>query len=787
MRHLQQSAPIASDTSAKEQTIPWLAPSWRNFPYLASVCLLVAVLGMASAFLVLYLANDSPIDSWAIAPTVYLSIAATLSNSMLRAAFRSGSDRFWWSQLLSDSGVTLQELHNLWNLAYNPLSLITLDGPSFQPIIRTSGLLVILAAINGPMMQRAVTVELTTRTESRTATLPVRQEPLWNLTTWLAGQTGYIWSGPPYQKEFSEVVIEMNQRQPMTLSSAVCRSNSTCTTRVTVAGFTRSCSESTAPLHGIPSTDVAKYVLFPYPDGRESNLYYCAQTGKFKWTNESSSYSYCNHLETYFQLDVGQLKPSETASGGNSDPRGLPWHNSSLPPGILNYTSYTRRNESSETITIQRCNFSTSFIELPLQISDGNVVTLLPNLIPKSGAHGIESIPTASLRDDDLFLKGITQAMMDKYRGFIIWDNNESSFFIQGSGPRQFIDQSTIKTEGFPGDRGRWQATFSMSDPLEDFTTTLHELSLRYALKSLPDDDPVRLAELDQYMELTPNTDIRAKALNFMQTRFSKTTNATIQESKTVAVYRAQYAYMIVAISVTSVAAILIMVLLRGWSQLGRTFSLAPLEIAKAFNAPLLDSVASNATGDRVANGRLKTLRVRGEAFARMKAAVDTRDEGLDIVIQARTDSYNTHRWEEAIYRANKFLEIGVDLVFIEALPDRDSMIRAVKEVKGPLCANIIEGGLTENMSAKDLAAIGMVTVAYPWTLVAAHLRSTREALESLKKSFSIGKPEQILSYEEVCYGVGFNKYWELEERYKYDANGLTNGGEKEGQNGAGA
>ncbi|RSL69093.1 hypothetical protein CEP53_002375 [Fusarium sp. AF-6] len=612
MRHRRQSTPITSDASSQEQTIPWLAPSWRNFPYLASVYLLVAVLGMASAFLVLYLANDSPIDSWALAPTVYLSIAATLSNSMLRAAFRSGSDRFWWSQLLSDSGVTLHELHNLWNLAYNPLSLITLDGPSFQPVIRTSGLLVILAAINGPLIQRAVTVELTTRTESRIATLPVRQEPLWNLTTWLAGQNGYIWSGPPYQKEFSEVVIEMNQRQPMTLSSAVCRSNSTCTTRVTVAGFTRSCSESTASLHGIPSTNIAKSVLFTFPD-RESNLYYCAQTGKSQRTNESSSYSYCSHLETYFQLDVGQLKPSETASGGNSEPRGLPWQNSSLPPGMLNYTSYTRRNESSEIITIQRCNFSTSFIELPLQISDGNVVTLLPGLIPKSGAHGIESIPTPSLRDDDLFLKGITQAMMDKYSGFIIWDNNESSFFIQGSGPRQFINQSTIKTEEFPEDKGRWQATFSMSDPLEDFTTTLHELSLRYALKSLPDDDPVRLAELDQYMELQPNTntDIRAKALNFMQTRFSKTTNATIEESKTVAVYRAQYSYMIVAIGVTSVAAILIMVLLRGWRQLGRTFSLAPLEIAKAFNAPLLDGVASNTTGDRVANGRLKTLRVR--------------------------------------------------------------------------------------------------------------------------------------------------------------------------------
>lgn len=171
-----------------------------------------------------------------------------------------------------------------------------------------------------------------------------------------------------------------------------------------------------------------------------------------------------------------------------------------------------------------------------------------------------------------------------------------------------------------------------------------------------------------------------------------------------------------------------------------------------------------------------KSVVSRGEAFARMQAAVDARNEGLDIVIQARTDSFNTHGWEEALYRANEFLRIGVDLVFIEALPDRESMVRAVQEVNGPICANIIEGGLTENMSAKDLAEIGMCTVAYPWTLVAAHLKSTREALESLKGSFTTGKPEQILSYDEVCLGVGFNKYWNLEETYKFDADGLTNG-----------
>lgn len=165
----------------------------------------------------------------------------------------------------------------------------------------------------------------------------------------------------------------------------------------------------------------------------------------------------------------------------------------------------------------------------------------------------------------------------------------------------------------------------------------------------------------------------------------------------------------------------------------------------------------------------------RGEAYARIQAAVDARNEGLDIFILARTDSLILG-WDEAMTRAKEFKRIGVDAVFVEALPDRDSMRKAVQEIDLPTFANIIEGGMTENLSAKDLADLGMCAVAYPWRLVAAKLQSSREAIESLKESMTVGAPPSILSYSEVCEGVGFNKYWELEERYKYNEDGLLKG-----------
>jgi 2-methylisocitrate lyase-like PEP mutase family enzyme len=117
--------------------------------------------------------------------------------------------------------------------------------------------------------------------------------------------------------------------------------------------------------------------------------------------------------------------------------------------------------------------------------------------------------------------------------------------------------------------------------------------------------------------------------------------------------------------------------------------------------------------------------------------------------------------------RAREFKRIGVDAIFVEALPDREAMQKAVQEIGIPTFANIIEGGLTQNLSAQDLAELGFSAVAYPWRLVAAKIKAMREALESLKESMTVGAPSEILSYSEVCEGVGFNKYWEREERYK--------------------
>ncbi|CAN9100916.1 unnamed protein product [Alternaria alternata] len=141
-----------------------------------------------------------------------------------------------------------------------------------------------------------------------------------------------------------------------------------------------------------------------------------------------------------------------------------------------------------------------------------------------------------------------------------------------------------------------------------------------------------------------------------------------------------------------------------------------------------------------------KAVVSRGEAFARVQAACDAQNKGKDI-------------FDEVMTRAREFKRISVNAVFVEALPDRQAISKCVEELDMPVFANIIEGGLTQNLSAKDLANLGFCAVAYPWTLVTAKLKSIRKTLEALKKSITKGAPPMILSYSKVCEGVGFNRY----------------------------
>lgn len=143
----------------------------------------------------------------------------------------------------------------------------------------------------------------------------------------------------------------------------------------------------------------------------------------------------------------------------------------------------------------------------------------------------------------------------------------------------------------------------------------------------------------------------------------------------------------------------------------------------------------------------------RSEALLRIRAAVDAREEGSDVVIVARTDARATHGMGEALARARGFAELGADIVFVEALNDLEEMREVVKSVQKPLLVNMLEGGKTPILPPSELEALGFKLAAYPLTLLNASIRAMQEALSDL----ALGKtPSNLLEFSELKKIVGF-------------------------------
>jgi 2-methylisocitrate lyase-like PEP mutase family enzyme len=104
-----------------------------------------------------------------------------------------------------------------------------------------------------------------------------------------------------------------------------------------------------------------------------------------------------------------------------------------------------------------------------------------------------------------------------------------------------------------------------------------------------------------------------------------------------------------------------------------------------------------------------------GEMCGKLKAALDARTS-QDTLILARTDALAIEGLDAALDRAERYLECGVDALFIEALRTPEQMDAACRRFgqRIPLLANMVEGGKTPVQSAAELQARGFRIVIFP-------------------------------------------------------------------------
>ena len=125
----------------------------------------------------------------------------------------------------------------------------------------------------------------------------------------------------------------------------------------------------------------------------------------------------------------------------------------------------------------------------------------------------------------------------------------------------------------------------------------------------------------------------------------------------------------------------------------------------------------------------------REEAALKIRAAAKTRDAmEPDFVLIARTDSRGAHggSLDEAIWRANAFLDAGADLAFVEGPKDIAEVERICHEVKGPVFYNMT--GISPRMDRETMARLGIKITILPGAIMRAALLAMHDLASALRE-----------------------------------------------------
>ena len=133
-----------------------------------------------------------------------------------------------------------------------------------------------------------------------------------------------------------------------------------------------------------------------------------------------------------------------------------------------------------------------------------------------------------------------------------------------------------------------------------------------------------------------------------------------------------------------------------------------------------------------------KTLIGAGEMVGKINAALDARRDDRTLIV-ARTDAIAVEGFEVALDRAERYVEAGCDMLFVEAPQTRDQLeaVGARFGARVPLLANMVEGGRTPIATADDLQAMGFAMVIFPGGLIRAFSHMARDYFASLRKTGS--------------------------------------------------
>ncbi|KAK3075557.1 hypothetical protein LTR53_000995 [Teratosphaeriaceae sp. CCFEE 6253] len=535
-------------------------PIWRPSllsirPLLGLLALGISVGCMFVSLAILLVSHNQPVSNWPVQPTVYLAIVTAAANAAIGFARYNAVPISWWSNVAR--GNTIEELERQWEAGHSVL--LALRQHYRMGFTGITTLLVALMIIDGPLLQRSTTVGAATTTKD--VTLDLRLTP--ELPTGFSGFATYrvlTTSGSA-----NRVTEDWRSRAPINLDMPPC--DGACAATVHAPGLIMTnCTSQSWPL-----TEADMY----NPNATWGNW-------RGQMIDKAGSVLHANPFlfidMTYYPpqyprrsevvvLEVGALNVGPSADGFTGAYVDTKCY---YVPGILAYNLQIKGTEvtiakaanQSRPVAVANNTHSLTF-DVPASEAQPNTMDALT-----------------------LYLNSFVATNVSLYMAPVAAPGNSWSML---SISPEYASEAVARYLNYSAPDPGWQ----LADPTPDIIADMNELLFRAGVLSSSWENATSLIDPG----LAVNQSVPGR------------------QTQTENVYRSNLRWFAGAAVLEMVAVLVVLPLFWGWWSLGKVALLSPVELALAFDAPLLRDVNS-ATGSAGVIGHLGGVRVQYGAMS---------------------------------------------------------------------------------------------------------------------------------------------------------------------------
>ena len=142
-------------------------------------------------------------------------------------------------------------------------------------------------------------------------------------------------------------------------------------------------------------------------------------------------------------------------------------------------------------------------------------------------------------------------------------------------------------------------------------------------------------------------------------------------------------------------------------------------------------------------------------------------------MIMSRTDSRAVYGIDDAIERTKRYIDAGAEICFADGIGTREELEKFAKELSGSgayLVANMIEGGKTPLIPAKELEQMGFSLVFWACSAVYTISKALYDLFGNLAQDGTTEKSlDRMIEFSQFNSMIGLDTYKEYERKYKVD------------------